>query len=75
MCLAQGHTAVPLVRLKSATDLQSPVKHSTTVPFHSHQEWTIALSGMVNVLKLHTLVARQTAQTQIRLLLKKQSDH
>ena len=34
MCLAQGHNAVPSVRLKRAT-LRSRVKHSTTEPQHS----------------------------------------
>ena len=34
MCIAQGHTAVPPVRLEPAT-LRSRVKHSTTEPLRS----------------------------------------
>ena len=34
MCLAQGHNAVPPVRLKPAT-FQSQVKHSSTEPLRS----------------------------------------
>ena len=34
MCLAQGHKAVPPVRLEPAT-VPSRVKHSTSEPLHS----------------------------------------
>ena len=38
MCLAQGHKAVTLVRLKPAAP-RSRVKHSTTEPLHPKNRW------------------------------------
>ena len=65
-CLAQGHNAVPPVRLKPTTP-PSLVKHSTTEPSPSSMQgkWGhyIVKWGTVNVVKFRRLVAWQKVQT------------
>ena len=52
MCLAQGHNAVTLVRLKPATP-RSRVKHSTTEPLHSLL--LLVLIGSIKLLSISTI--------------------
>ena len=46
MCLAQGHKAVPRVRLEPTT-LQSQVKHSTTEPRSTLNKKTVLKTFVV----------------------------
>ena len=61
-CLAQGHSAVPLVRLEPTTPL-SEVKHSTTEPPRSSDQTIVNLSVLCILQKCRDLARPHCTRT------------